>query len=52
MVYYGRVTQGLQFSMLAPMNETDWDGIEGPQVASAQYVRLLHSSRTDSTVVA
>jgi hypothetical protein len=41
LAYYGRVTRGLKFAMLAPMNETDWDGIEGPQVDSAQYVRLL-----------
>ena len=41
-VYYGRITRGLQFGMLAPMNETELDGIEGPQVGSVQYVRILH----------
>lgn len=41
LAYYGRVTRGLRFSMLAPMNETDWDGIEGPQVDQQQYIRLL-----------
>jgi O-glycosyl hydrolase len=41
-VYYGRITRGLQIGLLAPMNETDWDGIEGPQVGSTQYVRILH----------
>jgi O-glycosyl hydrolase len=41
LVYYARITRGLQFGMLAPMNEPDWDGFEGPQVPAAQYVRLL-----------
>ncbi len=41
-VYYGRITRGLQIGLLAPMNETDWDGIEGPKVGSVQYVRILH----------
>ena len=41
LAYYGRITRGLQFSMLAPLNETDWDGIEGPQVDQAQYVRVM-----------
>ncbi len=50
MVYYGRVTRGLQFSMLSPLNEPDWDGIEGAQVDQYQYVRLLHklSQRLDT----
>lgn len=50
LVYYGRVTRGLQFSMLSPMNEPDWDGIEGPQVDQWQYARLMRklSQRLDS----
>ena len=50
LVYYARVTRGLQFGMLAPMNEPDHDGIEGPQVAAGQYVRLLRklSRRLDA----
>ncbi len=42
LVYYGRITRRLQIGLLAPMNETDHDGIEGPQVGSVQYVRILH----------
>lgn len=41
LVYYGRITRGLQIGLLAPMNETDHDGIEGPQVGYVQYVRIL-----------
>jgi hypothetical protein len=41
LVYYGRVTRGLRFSLLSPLNETDWDGIEGPRVDQWQYVTLL-----------
>jgi hypothetical protein len=42
LVYYGRITRGLEIGLLAPMNETDHDGIEGPQVGAVQYVRILH----------
>jgi O-glycosyl hydrolase len=42
LVYYARNTEKVQFGMLDPFNETDWDGIEGPQLPSPQYVRLLH----------
>ncbi len=42
MVAYGRTVRGLDFKLLGPMNETDWNGIEGPQVGPEQYVRLLH----------
>ncbi len=42
LLYYARNTEHLQFGMLDPFNETDWDGIEGPQLVSAQYVRLLN----------
>jgi hypothetical protein len=41
LMYYARNTRGLQFKILDPLNETDWDGIEGPQVNATQYVRLL-----------
>lgn len=41
LVYYGRITRGLQIALLAPMNEPDWDGIEGPQVDQWQYARLM-----------
>ena len=39
-VYDGRVTRGLTFTLIDPMNEVDWNGIEGPQVSSAQYARV------------
>lgn len=42
LVYYARNTEHVQFGILDPFNETDWDGIEGPQLSSTQYVRLLH----------
>lgn len=42
MVAYGRTVRKLDFTLLSPMNETDWNGIEGPQVPPDQYVRLLH----------
>jgi hypothetical protein len=42
MVAYGRTTRHLDFTLLGPMNETDWNGVEGPKVPPAQYVRLLH----------
>ena len=41
LAYYGRITRGLQFSMLSPMNEPDQDGIEGPLVDPTQYTRLM-----------
>jgi O-glycosyl hydrolase len=41
LVYYARNTRRVQFGLLSPMNEPDWDGIEGPQVGQWQYVRLM-----------
>jgi hypothetical protein len=35
-VFYGRNSAGVRFTLLAPMNEPDWDGIEGPIVGPAQ----------------
>ncbi len=50
MVYYGRTIRKLNFTLLGPMNETDYNGIEGPKVDPEQYVRLLHklSDRLDT----
>lgn len=42
LVAYARNTANVQFSSLDPLNEPDWDGIEGPQVSAVQYTRLLH----------
>jgi Bacterial Ig domain/Glycosyl hydrolase catalytic core len=41
LLYYARNTEGVQFSIVDPINEPDWDGIEGPQVDQFQYARLL-----------
>jgi len=50
LVHYARMTRNLQFGLLSPMNEPDWDGIEGPRVGPAQYVRLMQrlSRRLDA----
>jgi O-glycosyl hydrolase len=42
LVYYAKVTRNLQFTLLGPANEVDWDGIEGPRVGAQQYALLLH----------
>jgi O-glycosyl hydrolase len=42
LVYYGRVYRHLRIDLLGPMNEPDWNGVEGPQVGPQQYVRVLH----------
>lgn len=42
MAAYGRNIRHLDFTLISPMNESDHDGIEGPQVEPEQYVRLLH----------
>jgi hypothetical protein len=41
LVYCARTTRNLQFGLLSPMNEPDWDAIEGPQVDQWQYVHLM-----------
>jgi hypothetical protein len=41
LVYYARNTENVQFALLDPLNEPDWDGFEGPQVDQWQYPRLL-----------
>ncbi len=41
MVAYGRSVRGVDFTLLGPLNESDWNGIEGPQVGPEQYTRLL-----------
>ena len=49
LIAYARHTRNLQFGLLSPMNEPDWDGIEGPQVDQWQYARLMQklSQRLD-----
>jgi hypothetical protein len=43
LVYYGRVVRGLDFTLLAPLNEPDWNCLEGPCVDSSQYVVFLRA---------
>jgi O-glycosyl hydrolase len=45
-VAYARGVEHVQFEMLDPLNEPDWDGLEGPKVGAAQYTRLLHKLAT------
>ncbi len=47
LVYYGRMVKGLDFTLLAPMNEPDLDGKEGPLVGAAQYVTVLKALITE-----
>lgn len=42
MVYFARENRKLDVTLLSPLNEIDWDGIEGPKVGPEQYVRLMH----------
>jgi hypothetical protein len=41
LIYYAKTTEHVEFDIVDPLNEPDWDGIEGPQVSAAQYTRLL-----------
>lgn len=43
LVYYGRVVRGLDFQLLAPVNEEDWNCLEGPCIDSDQYVVFMHA---------
>jgi O-glycosyl hydrolase len=45
-VAYARGVEHVKFEMLDPLNEPDWDGLEGPKVGAAQYTRLLHKLAT------
>lgn len=50
LVSYARNTEHVQFALLDPLNEPDWDGIEGPRADQWQYTTLLHklSARLDA----
>jgi O-glycosyl hydrolase len=43
LVYYARTVKGLDFTNLAPMNEPDLDGKEGPLVSPTQYATVLEA---------
>ena len=42
LVYYGKKVKGLDFTYLSPMNEQDWNCLEGPCVDTTQYTAILH----------
>lgn len=46
LVYYGKVLRGLDFSLVGPMNEEDWNGLEGPTVPPTQYADILAAIAT------
>jgi hypothetical protein len=37
LVYYGRVVKQLDFGLVSPFNEPDWNGLEGPILSARQY---------------
>ena len=39
--YYARNNRHIQFGLFAPNNESDWDGIEGIRMNSAQHARVM-----------
>jgi len=41
LVYYGRVVKKLDFKLLAPLNEQDWNCLEGPCLSPSQYAVAL-----------
>jgi O-glycosyl hydrolase len=43
LVYYGRKVRGLDFTLLGPLNEEDWNCLEGPCVDASQYVTALQA---------
>jgi O-glycosyl hydrolase len=47
LVFYARRVKDLDFTLLAPMNEPDWDGKEGPQLSPTQYVTALKALITE-----
>lgn len=41
LVYYGRTVKKLDFKLLAPLNEQDWNCLEGPCLSPSQYAVAL-----------
>ncbi len=41
LVWYARNTAGIDFTLLSPLNEPNWDGIEGPFVNQVSVMRKL-----------
>ena len=46
MVSYAKNSRGLQFGLISPLNEPDWDGIEGPNVDMWQYTTIMQKLGT------
>jgi len=40
-LYYARNTAGIQFTKIPPFNEADTGGVEGPNMGSVQFARVL-----------
>jgi O-glycosyl hydrolase len=51
LVYYGRRVRGLDFTSLAPLNEEDYDCLEGPCVTATQYRTVLHAIADELTAM-
>lgn len=43
LIYYGRTIRKLNFTYISPLNESDWNCLEGPCVSAAQYVTIMHA---------
>ncbi len=43
LIYYGKKVKGLDFTYLSPMNEEDWNCLEGPCVGTTQYTTIMHN---------
>jgi O-glycosyl hydrolase len=43
LIYYGRTVRRLNFTYVGPLNESDWNCLEGPCVSPNQYVRIMRS---------
>jgi hypothetical protein len=41
-LYYARFTAGIQFSKISPFNEADTGGVEGPNMGTTQFARVLN----------
>ena len=47
LVYYGRVVKKLDFKLIAPLNEQDWNCLEGPCLSPSQYAVALRALITE-----
>jgi O-glycosyl hydrolase len=47
LVYYGRKVKNLSFTYLSPLNESDWNCLEGPCVQPSQYLTIMKALATE-----